>query len=405
MTQMANELRVCLFDAGTETTPGFREPFEQLRGLTVVGSTDQWEQLREWVRGDHVDVAIFNLDDEQRDGQAAVEQLAQFAPSCSIVGVSAQTDPAFIIAAMRAGCSQFVPWPIDQSDLANALARVKSSQRTSVHSSQRICVVGSSGGVGATTIACNLAMEFGELAGQQVSLVDLNLEFGDVGCSFDCQSQYSIADVCREDVEIDEGMLTDAMHELPCNIALMPRPESIEQAREVAPEGVQRMLEVMGEIYPFVVVDLPRSFSFFSAAAVGHADRVIVVAQLSVASIRNATRIMRLMHQMGTPDERIHVVLNRYKASYERISLEEVEQHFKRPIFAMIPNDYRRIQSALDLGQPVMTDAPNSPARLAIQEMAQKIAGGEETMDRPVATQSSGGGIFGKFWKRSNAGT
>lgn len=397
---MADAVRACLFNAADETTPSFREPFEDLRGLQIAGATDEWETLKDWVRNGQADVVIINLDDAERTGQSVVENLAHFAPGCSILGVSGQTDPAFIIAAMRAGCSQFVPWPIDKADLTNALERITASKRTSVHSSQRVCVIGSSGGVGATTIACNLAMEFADIAERQVALVDLNLEFGDVGCAFDCQAKYSIVDVCRDDVDIDPHMLESALHELPCNVAVMTRPDNIEQAREVAPEGVQRMLEVMSELYPFVVVDLPRSFSFFSAAAVGDADKVIIVTQLSVASIRNATRILQLLRQIGTPDEHIEVVLNRYKASYERISPSEVESHFNRPIFAMIPNDYRRIQSALDLGQPVMTDAPNSPARLAIQEMAKKIAGKESSKPAAAPAQSSGG-IFGKLWKRS----
>jgi pilus assembly protein CpaE len=209
--------------------------------------------------------------------------------------------------------------------------------------------------------------------------------------------------VCRDDVDIDPHMLEAAIHQLPCQVSLIVRPDDIAQARDVSPEGVQRMLAVMEDMYPFVVVDLPRSFSFFSAAAVADADKVLVVTQLSVASIRNATRILKLLQQMGAADENVALVVNRYKASYERISHDEVESHFSRPIFALVPNDYRRMQSSMDLGQPMMHDAPNSPARLAIQEMAKKIAG--NISEKAPAPAPAPTGLFGKLWKRAPAAT
>lgn len=400
---MAEKLRACLFNAAADTSAALRQAFAKLNDFDVLGVTEGWEELREWVRNAEPDLVAVYLDDAAAEGQHVVERLAQFAPSTPVLGVSGKSDPAFIIAAMRAGCSQFVPWPIDTADLGNAIERIRASKKTTIHTSKRICVIGSSGGVGATAIACNLAIEFGGMTGRPTALVDLNLEFGDVGCAFDCAPKYTLSDVCRDDVEIDPHMLEAAIHELPCHVALMVRPEDIEQARDISPEGVQRMLRVMADLYPFVVVDLPRAFSFFSAAAVADADKVLVVTQLSVASIRNATRILKLLRQMGAADENVALVVNRYKASYERISQEEVEAHFNRPVFALVPNDYRRMQSSMDLGQPMMHDAPNSPARVAIHEMAKKIAG--NVPEKEPAPAPSHGGLFGKLWKRSAAAT
>jgi MinD-like ATPase involved in chromosome partitioning or flagellar assembly len=109
---------------------------------------------------------------------------------------------------------------------------------------------------------------------------------------------------------------------------------------------------------------------------------------------------------MGAADENVAIVVNRYKASYERIKQDEVEAHFNRPIYGLVPNDYRRMQSSMDLGQPVMHDAPNSPARLAIQQMAKKIAGPPPEKAGAPATQSQNSGLFGKLWgKRTPATT
>lgn len=369
-------------------------------GIQVVGCAGTWEELSEWLQQTEVDAVAANLDDTHGVGMNVVERLTHVAPQCGIIGVSARTEPSFIISAMRSGCSQFVVWPVDSDDLAKAVDRMTATRRSPVPTGagKRFCVVGSSGGVGTTAIACNLAMELGALADRTTTLVDMNLEFGDINCAFDCSPTYTIADVCCNGIEPDHMMIEKALHALPCNVSILARPERIEQAREVSPEGVQAMLKILAETHPFVVVDLPRIFSFLSVAAVTDADRVLIVTQLSVPCIRNAARIYQCLAQMGAEECNIEIVLNRCNASFERITEDEVSEHFKKPVFASIPNDYRSIQASLDLGHPVAADARNSPARTAIQEMARKLSG--STAERSTQQQASGG-LFGRLWKRS----
>ncbi|HNQ24211.1 MAG TPA: response regulator [Phycisphaerae bacterium] len=399
---MADTLRLCLFDTLPSREPPFRGPFEQLKNALILGDFSQWDELREWLKHGSVDLVAVNLDGDTRAGLETVERITQLAPKCGILGLSSSRDPGSIIAAMRAGCSQFVCWPVDQADLEQAVERIRATRMSMHLGSKRFCVIGSSGGAGATTVACNLAMELGHLTDRRAGLVDLNLEFGDVACAFDCTPKFSVADVCREGVDLDRLLLSKAMHELPCNVSILARPDRIEDARAVTPEGVEQVLKALADMFPYIVVDLPRAYSFLSAAALRDAERVIVVTQLGVPFIRNATRIYECLLQMNTEEERIEIVLNRCKASFERITPEEVEAHFGRPIFATIPNDYRRVQSSLDFGHPIVADAPASPARVAIQEMARRLTSdnAEEPNARPAGARP---GLWGKLWKRSPA--
>jgi pilus assembly protein CpaE len=177
------------------------------------------------------------------------------------------------------------------------------------------------------------------------------------------------------------------------------RPNQLEEAREITPQAINSALKALASMSPFVVVDLPRSFSFTSSVALADADHVLIVTQLGVPFIRNATRIYDCLLQMGTEERCIEIVLNRCNANFERITPDEVAAHFGQPVFAMIPNDYRRVQSSLDLGRPIGTDAPTSPARVAIQEMAQKLAS-----DKPhdEQTRPASSGFLGKLWRRSS---
>lgn len=395
---MPEALRTCLFDAAEPALEQFRTPFEMARNLHIVAEASTWDELKEWLRHANLDMVAINLGESERQGLSIVQRIADVAPSCGVLGISSRTDPQTILAAMRAGCSQFVPWPIEADDLDMALDRIRASRTSELRSSKRICVIGSSGGAGATTVACNLAMELSHLTNRRCGLVDLNLEFGDVCSSFDCNPTYTLADVCREGSDPDRLLLGKALHELPCNVSILARPTKLKEALEVHPEGIDAALRVMGSMFPFVIVDLPRTSSFITAAAVRGAERTLVVTQLGVPYIRNATRIYDALLQMGAYEGTIEIVLNRCNANFERISPEEVEAHFGQPIFGMIPNDYRRVRSSLDLGHPIVTDAPTSPARMAIQQLARKVANGQLSEDEAAAVVAPG--FFSKFWQR-----
>lgn len=402
---MAERINACLFDAAGEAEAQFQSPFESVPKLNVLGSFTAWDDFEKCVLENDVRFVGVNLDDGGT-GIQVVEQILKVSPSIGIIGVSEKSDPQSIIAAMRAGCNQYVCKPIEPNDLNEAInavlaaMKVRQAADSTQFSSRRICVIGSSGGAGATTVACDLAVELARLTERTCALVDMNLEFGDIGCVFDCNPKFTMADVCRDDVEVDRLMLANAIHELPCKVALLTRPEHLEDAHAIIPEGVQLMLNVLSEMYPYTLIDLPRSFSFLSAAAVSEADHILIVTQLSVPHIRNATRIYDCLLKMGAVKDNIEIVLNRCKANFERITPDEVEAHFKRPVFAMIPNDYRRVQSSLDLGHPVLSDESfNSPTRAVIHEIAQKITAKSSGSEVAVAAGASSG-ILGRLWKR-----
>ncbi len=379
-------LRICLLDTEQDFEGQFRDPFDKLDGVDTVVDCHAWQPLSEHIRMGQVDVVAVNLDTaDPNAGLLHVSHIGEINSDVGIIGVSRKPDPDVIIAAMRAGCSQFVRWPVEQQDLREAITRLRRTPSQGVPSCQRYCVVGSSGGAGATTIACNLALELADGIGRACALIDLDLQFGDVACSFDIHPEHSIADICGPGIEIDRTLVEMAMRELTTKVAILARPEQLDQAQDINADAVFEMFRIVEQMFPFAVVDLPRYIGPATMAALHGADRVFIVAQLTIPHLRNALRMYDYLVSMGADEERIEIILNRTKAQHERISPKDVEQQFRRPVFGIVPNDYKRIGAARDLGQPLMVESPNAPARRAIHDMAQKLLAQAREQDPSIA--------------------
>ncbi|MHC4443866.1 MAG: AAA family ATPase [Planctomycetota bacterium] len=391
---MSKPLRICLYNTVAEMT--LTRPFETAKNVLNAGQASSWSELKDIIQHDNIDLVAVNLD--SKDSLETIERIILTAPGCAVIGISSKTDPITIIKANRAGCSQFVPWPVDEQDLQEAIERIRTARSATTIHSKVICLIGSSGGAGTTTVACNLALEIGLLVDQQCALVDMNLELGDVGCFFDVQTKFSVADICQEGTEADSMMLAKAFHELPFKVSFLARPENLHDVEKVTPEGLTNMLAVAKQVYPYTVIDLPRNFNYLNDEILHRADKVLIITQLGVPFIRNATRILDYLTQIGIPHNNVEIVLNRYEADFANIAPGDVKEHFGKPIFGMIPNDYKRMKASLDHGHPIVADDSSNPARLAIQKIAKQITG-EQTQNKDVPAVEQG--FFSRLWKKN----
>jgi pilus assembly protein CpaE len=199
-------------------------------------------------------------------------------------------------------------------------------------------------------------------------------------------------------VGLDSSILEQAFHKLASNVAILVRPAKLEDACQVDPDSVRSLLHEIRGLFPFTVVDVPRSFDRVTAAALSDSDRILVVTQLSVAAIRNATRIYDWLRQVGAPEHSIGIVVNRATSNHGHITTQDVESHFNKPIFAVVPNDYRRMQVSMDIGYSLAKDDSQNPVQAAIRDMARRIGGDLLAADEPAP--KSAGTLLGRLWRR-----
>ena len=370
---MSNLLRVCLYNTEPEASQELESRLRELNFVRLVAEVDNPETLAQAIQETEVSLIFFHLDPDPGPVVDVIDQVATCYPGVALIAVSHQTSPEAILMPMRAGCDQFVCEPIDPADLARAVSRVASKRLLSQLASRCICVTGASGGSGATSIACNLALEIAQLTDRECALVDLDLQFGDVAVNFDCEPRYTLYDLAVAGADADHSILLSTLNSLPCRVAVLSRPEMIEQQEVITPDTIHRVLEMLRGTYENIVVDVSRHMNPVTAAICAQADLILIVCQLLVPSIRNAKRYYDALGRLGVPEERMELVVNRSDGRSGRVSTKDIEETIQKPVYACVPNDYQFVARSIDLGRPISALDQNSPVRTAIRKMAKKL--------------------------------
>ena len=371
---MGNLLHVCLYNADPDSAQELKSAIQSLNFVRLAAEVSSPDALAAALTQATVNLVFFHLDPDVAAVVDVIDQVSTRYPGLALIAISHETGPEAILAPMRAGCDQFVCEPIDPADLATAVGRVASKRLLNQPKSRCICFTGASGGAGATSLACNLALEIANLTDKECALVDLDLQFGDVAINFDSDPKYTLYDLATAGTDLDHTILMSTLTKLPCKVALLPRPELIEQHEAVTPDAIHRVIELLTGNYENVIIDLPRHMDPCAAAALTHADLVLIVCQLLVPSVRNAKRYFNALTQMGIPEERLQIVVNRGDSrTGGRLTTKDIEDTSKKPVYACIPNDYQFVARSIDFGRPIAALDRNSPVRAAIRKMARQI--------------------------------
>lgn len=372
---MSNLIHVCLFNLEEKSSKELRTHIESLNFVRLAACVSTSEELAELIPAQKINLVFFHLDPDADAVVEVIEQVATRFSDIALIAVSHQTEPGAILGPMRAGCDQFVCEPIDHADLAAAVARAASKRALVDSKSRCICVTGSCGGAGVTSIAANLALEIGTVTNRECALVDMDLQFGDLAVNFDCEPRFTFYDLGTSGSELDKSLLVSSLAKLPCKVALLARPALIQQHTHLTPDIITRVIEALKGTYENTVVDMPRQVDDRSFSVFTQCDHILIVCQLNVPSIRNAKRYLDSLTQLGVPENHIGFVVNRGDSSGGRVSKKDLEETIKKPVFATVPNDFEFVARSIDFGQPIASIERNNPVRTAIRHIAERILG------------------------------
>jgi pilus assembly protein CpaE len=250
-----------------------------------------------------------------------------------------------------------------------------------------VCVLGPKGGIGKTLTSANLAVALAQMR-KRVVVVDLDLQFGDVGLSLGLTPKRTIYDLVKSGGSLDaeklEAYLTP--HESGARVLMAPvRPD---QAGAVTVEFLQEVYPLLRSTHDFVVVDTPPGFMPEVIASIDASTHICLVGTLDSLSLKNTKLGLETLELMGYEAERIAMVLNRADSKVG-VSQEDVSAIVGCPADVQVPS-HRDIARSVNEGKPIVMSRPKSDVARAFRSLANLYAGTPATKSTVLKRRRKG---------------
>lgn len=315
---------------------------------------------------------------------APVEFVTTQYPRTFIIMLCTHQSSELLINAMRVGVREVLASPVSLEVLEAAVLRAESKNglQNAPRKAQVIAFVASKGGSGATFLAANVGHQLGE-EGNKVLLIDLNLQYGEAVLTLhDRKSSTDIVQVARNLLRLDASFLTASVVQITPNYAILAAPEDPAQSLEVKPEHLDAILSLAIHHYDFIILDVNKNLDDLTIKALDRADKIFLVVQTMLPYVRNAHRMMTVFRALGYPQEKIEVVVNRFCKNGE-IGLDQLRASLAIKQLRTIPNGYKEVAKAINLGVPLASVSRSSSVFRAIGELAEYL--------QPKADEIQGG--------------
>ncbi len=302
--------------------------------------------------------------DFDRDPRNAIESAGYlhqlFFGKIFVAALSGRNDPDLLLAAMRAGCNEFLRKPLDPRQLADALSRQERYWSATTGRTRStghiISFFGAKGGVGTTTIAVNLAYFLVTQHSKRVLLIDNHAEFGHVCLYLGLDgARYHFDELIRNVNRLDSALLRGFIARHSSGLEVLASPESHDPSRTADPDALERTLEFLRGEYDYVILDCQTSLEEASLAVMDRSDQIYLVATPDIGSIRDLSRYIDGLSRNESTSSRLHVIINRY-SSHGAIAIEQIEKAIRVPVEVRLCNAYFECLRAINVGEPVSPD-------------------------------------------------
>jgi pilus assembly protein CpaE len=276
----------------------------------------------------------------------------------------------FLERAFEAGADDLVSLPQSAGQLGFAFEKALARSRGAAAASSEgamITVLGPKGGTGKTVTSSNLAVALA-LAGRSSVLVDLDLQFGDIGLALGLQPTKTIYDLAVSGGTLDGDKIDSFLAQHPSGAKALLAPLRPDQAAAIKTTFLREVFEILRARYDFVLVDTPPAFSAEVITAVDSSSHLCMVGMLDALSLKDTKIGLETLAEMGYDPRAITLVLNRADSSVG-ISQLDVEELLGRAPDVLVGSD-RAIPRALTSGQPITVAEPKSKAARSYAALA-----------------------------------
>jgi pilus assembly protein CpaE len=335
------------------------------------------------------------MDDADEDNMPLMIEIITQAKQhdIKVILIAEDVTPGALHSLLRKGADEFVPYPLPEGELAQAIARIRthvaptaaaaqpaSALRAGAQKDGAVIVVhGLAGGTGATTMAVNLAWELACLNKTDkpsVCLLDLDLQYGSVSTFLDLPRREIVYEMLSDTESLDEEIFGQALMTYEDKLSVLTAPADMLPLDLITAEDIGRVLDIARNQFDYVVIDMPSTLVQWSETVLTSAHIYFAMLELDMRSAQNTLRFKRALQSEELPIEKLRYVLNRapkFTDLNAKSRVKRMAESLDISIDLQLPDGGKPITQANDHGMPLATSAPKSPLRKELMKLASSI--------------------------------
>lgn len=317
-------------------------------------------------------------------------------PDTKVITIGSINEYSFFVWLMDIGIFSYMLRPVTlaalESNYDKSVASPSSQSRQGKPPGKTIAVIGTRGGVGASTISLNLAGVIADLSRKQVALVEVDPHEGTIALALDIEPSRGMRDALEKPDRIDSLFIDRVVSKPLKNLSVISSEEALHEQVHTHENAAASFLKELRDKFDVVILDVPRHLNAYARQCLKHADHVVMVSELTLLSLRDALRLSDIIREtlkLQPP----HIVINR--AGF--IPKHEMQvADFEKGVSAKVA---QRIPFAPEMFMQIGTEIPSlkmkSHAALKpLQALAELVV--PEAKVRAGGKEAKKGGFFSK---------
>lgn len=301
---------------------------------------------------------------------------------------------------LRLGAAGFVPYPLVEGALHNAVERVRRNgiavpltepakesapieqlvPKRSIDGRAAIFAVQAlAGGTGASTLAANLAWELANIdkkAQPSVCLMDFDLQNGTLSTYLDLPRRDVVIELLQDAQTMDVDAFKQALLTFQSKMSVFAAPPEIMPLDIIGPEEMDAILNLASECFDIVVIDMPGTVVMWTETVLNRCDVYFTTMELDMRSAQNAMRFIKALQAEDLPLDKAHFVLNRAPGLTDLTGkgrVRKLAESLGVKIATTLPDGGKQVTQAGDQGQPLADSAKKNPLRKEIRKLAEGL--------------------------------
>jgi pilus assembly protein CpaE len=335
------------------------------------------------------------LDEEDEGDLSVISEIIRAAKlrNIKVLLIAEGVSPASLHGLLREGGDEFVPYPLPEGELAQAIDRVLAPPQpapvapdmrnklkpTGDRNGVVIPVQGMAGGTGATTLAVNLAWELANVDKEhppRVCILDLDFQFGSVSTYLDLPRRESVFEMLQATESMDSESFMHSLLSYEQKLQVLTAPTDLIPMDLVDPADIQRIIEMARTNFDYVVIDMPKTMVEWSETVLHAAHVYFATLELDMRSAQNTLRIKRALQSEQLPFEKLRFVLNRAPKFTDlngKSRIKRLAESLGISIEVQLPDGGKAVPQNADHGVPMAEGIHKNPLRKEIAKLAKSV--------------------------------